>query len=154
MDTVTIRAATEEDQGQWLRLRRTLWPDCDDDMHRLEMSQTLSSDGIVFVAEQEGVGLVGFAEVSLRHDHVDGASITPVPYLEGWFVDSRFRRRGIGRSLVAAAERWAAERGCTEFASDAEIDNHTSIVVHKTLGFREGNRTVHFIKTIGPEQRT
>jgi aminoglycoside 6'-N-acetyltransferase I len=113
------------------------------------MNQTLSSDGIAFVADHKDAGLVGFAEVSLRHDHVNGASITPVPYLEGWFVEQRFRRQGIGRSLITTAEMWAVDHGFAEFASDAEIDDHTSIAIHKILGFREVDRTVHFIKKIG-----
>jgi aminoglycoside 6'-N-acetyltransferase I len=58
------------------------------------MNQLLKSDGVVFVAQDDQAKLVGFAGVSLRHDHVDGASISPVPYVEGWFVEASFRKQG------------------------------------------------------------
>ena len=112
------------------------------------MGQLLKSNGAVFVAEDHQANLIGFAEVSLRHDHVDGASISPVPYLEGWFVEASFRRQGVGRSLIDAVERWAVLRGYAELASDAEIENSLSIRLHKQMGFSEIDRNVTFLKTL------
>lgn len=148
MQTNTIRFATPQDRDRWLILRRELWPDCPEHKHQLEMDRILSSQGAVFVAEHPDIGLVGFAEISIRHDHVEGASINPVPYLEGWFVDERFRRKGIGRGLISAAEAWAKQKEFTEFASDAEIGNQTSITIHRTLGFKEVGRNVQFLKSL------
>ena len=105
---------------------------------------------MVFVAENYDGKLIGFAEVSLRSDHVDGASISPVPYLEGWFVEARYRKRGIGRVLIEAVERWATARGYTELASDAEVGNLLSIRLHKRLGFSEMDRNVTFLKKLKP----
>ena len=102
----------------------------------------------MFVAENDQADLIGFAEVSLRHDHVDGASICPVPYLEEWFVEAPFRRQGFGRSLIQAVEHWAISRGYTELASDAELTNTLSIRLHKLLGFSEVDRNVTFLKTL------
>ena len=148
MQTVTIRFATPQDRDQWLILRRELWPDCPEHKHQLEIDHILSSQGVVFIAEHNDIGLVGFAEISIRHDHVEGASINPIPYLEGWFVDERFRRKGIGRSLISAAEEWAKQQGFTEFASDADIGNQYSITIHTALGFKEVSRNVHFLKSL------
>jgi aminoglycoside 6'-N-acetyltransferase I len=114
----------------------------------LEIDQLLNSDGVVFVAEDDQANLIGFAEVSLRRDHVDGALICPVPYLEGWFVEASFRRQGIGRALMGAVEKWAMTGGYTELASDAEIDNSLSIRLHKLLGFFEVDRNVTFLKKL------
>ena len=113
---LAIRHARPKDKPAWLRLRRALWPKCPEHKHALEISQLLKSQGAVFLAEN-GVGkLIGFAEVSLRHDHVDGASISPVPYLEGWFVDRAFRKQGLGRKLMSAVEQWATSHGYSELA--------------------------------------
>jgi aminoglycoside 6'-N-acetyltransferase I len=112
------------------------------------MDQLLKSGGVVFVAEAEHNDLIGFAEVSLRQDHVDGASICPVPYLEGWFVEASFRRQGVGRALIAAVEQWAILRGYAELASDAELENTLSIRLHKLLGFSEIERNVTFLKRL------
>lgn len=145
-----IRPISHTDRDQWLRMRRALWPDCPDDRHSLEMEQLQSARnaGVVLVAEQEDGSLCGFAEISVRHDHVEGASVTPVAYLEGWYVDEACRGKGLGRQLIGAAEHWAAKQGFSELASDAELENDSSIRAHASLGFRETGRTVHFIKRI------
>src|SRR6267378_1389111 len=114
MPAPRIRQAQRDDQASWLHLRRSLWPHCSDHKHHLEMGQLLKSDGVVLVAENDQAKLIGFAEVSLRQDHVDGASISPVPYLEAWFVEASFRKQGIGRALMGAVERWAVSRGHIE----------------------------------------
>lgn len=77
---------------------------------------------------------VGFAEVSLR-PFAEGCQSTPVGYLEGWFVVASLRGRGIGRMLLEAAERWAHDKGCREFASDAELHNAQSLAAHRRVGF-------------------
>ena len=134
-------------------MRRSLWPRCSEAKHDLEMRQLLKSGGVVFVAEDDQAKLVGFAEVSLRQDHVDGASICPVPYLEAWFVEAASRKQGIGRALIDAVENWAISHGYTELASDAEIENSSSIRLHKQLGFSEIDRNVTFLKTLNSMER-
>src|SRR6266566_2532302 len=144
----TIRPAQPADEADWLRLRHSLWPSCPANKHSLEMRQLLKSHGIVFVAEDRQAGVIGFAEVSIRSDHVDGAAISPVPYLEAWFVDAAFRKRGIGRALIQAVEQWAISLSYTELASDAEVENARSIRLHKLLGFSEIDRNVAFLKKL------
>jgi aminoglycoside 6'-N-acetyltransferase I len=150
MPTLRIRQARPEDRAAWARLRHALWPDCSEHKHRLEICQVLDSEGVVFVAENDDKKLIGFAEFSLRSDHVDGASISPVPYLEGWFVEARYRKRGVGRALIEAVERWAMTHGYAELASDAELENALSIRLHKRLGFAEIDRNVTFLKRLNP----
>ena len=60
------------------------------------------------------------------------------------------RGRGIGAALLEEAERWAAERGCTELASDATLDNVASQRAHAALGFTETERVVAFRKRLRP----
>ena len=131
-----------------MRLRKALWPDCPSERHTLEMNTILSSQGLVLVAEAIDSTLVGFAEVSIRRDHVDGAGQTPVPYLEGWFVDPGHRAKGIGKALIKALEKTLLQRGYKELASDAEVINSSGIIIHKRLGFKEVGRSVHFIKRL------
>jgi aminoglycoside 6'-N-acetyltransferase I len=101
-----------------------------------------------FVAETADGRLAGFAEVDLR-SHADGCNpARPVGYLEGWYVGQEYRRHGIGRLLVAAAEDWARNHGCVEMASDTWIDNEVSQACHETLGFEVVDRCVHYRKGI------
>ena len=145
--TVNYRTARETDRPEWIKLRYELWPHCPIDRHDLEIEQLLKSDGIVAIAELNG-SLVGFAEVSLRHDHVEGTRSSPVPYLEGWFVLPAHRDLGIGQGLINHIEQWAITRGFDEIASDAELNNDHGIALHAKLGFAEVGRTVHFVKPL------
>jgi aminoglycoside 6'-N-acetyltransferase I len=147
---VTIRPSNVHDFAEWLRLRHALWPDCTPARQWLEIQQFAASQtpGVVIVAEGDNGGLCGFAEVSVRHDHVDGTSSIPVAYLEAWYVEPEFRGRRIGRQLLEAVEAWALAQGSKELASDTELGNATGIEMHLSCGFRETCRAVHFVKTI------
>jgi aminoglycoside 6'-N-acetyltransferase I len=72
-----------------------------------------------------------------------------VAYLEGWYVAPEWRRHGVGKSLVEAAEAWARSQGCTEFGSDALLDNDTSAAAHLALGFEETVQIRCFKKQLG-----
>ena len=144
---MVIREAQASDGDAWASLRADLWPDCTLERHRLEIAQLTRSAGVVALAVRAGEP-IGFAEVSIRIDHVEGTSSAPVPYLEGWYVAPAHRGRGIGTALLEFIEGWARLRGYREIASDAEIDNEASILLHKRRGFAEVGRTVHFVKTL------
>ena len=143
-----IRRATAADVERWVALRAALWPDVHLQTHRDEIGAQLeSSDEEAFVAETTEGKLCGFIEAALRQG-AEGCSSTPVGYVEGWYVAAAWRKRGIGRALVEAAEAWARERGCREMASDTEVENAPSQAAHKRLGYEEAERLVHFTKAL------
>lgn len=120
-------------------MRDALWPD-GSNWHEREIAQffagTLSMPLAVLLAEDEKGTPLGFAELSIRK-YAEDCITDRVAYLEGWYVVPDARRRGVGRALIAAAERWAREQGCTEFGSDALIDNEISAAAHRAAGFTE-----------------
>lgn len=140
---------TPADHPEWFRMRRTLWPDCSNDRHELEMLtvRNQTHGGTTFVYDRGNGSLGGFIEVSVRNI-VDSAQSDRVAYIEGWYVDPDLRRQGIGRGLIQAAEAWAASRDLNELGSDAELHNEDSIRAHKALGFQETFRVVQFLKAI------
>ena len=99
----------------------------------------------VYLAHQE---VVGFSQVGIRNDYVEGVKISPCGYLEGLFVDELYRRKGIAKSLVLKSEEWAKSKNCKEFASDCELENVESFLFHQRIGFREVSRNIHFSKKI------
>jgi aminoglycoside 6'-N-acetyltransferase I len=133
----------------WLALRQALWS-WDEAEHREEMVAFVAEDTkAAFVASDNRGQPQGFVEVGLRHDYVNGATSSPVAFLEGIYVASQSRGRGVARELLGVAETWAASHGCSELASDVLIDNVDGLAAHSALGFRETERVVYFIKTIG-----
>lgn len=101
----------------------------------------------VFLAIEDGAE-VGFAQCQLRHDYVEGTDSSPVGYLEGIFIEAAYRRRGLSKALLSACEGWAKEMGCSEFASDCELDNEESLAFHLSLGFDEASRIICFAKKL------
>ncbi len=130
-------------------LRIRLWPDCREDCDR-EVAEILADQArwAVFVVCVDGQRAVGFIEIRLR-EFAEGASSSPVAFVEGWFVIPEQRRRGLGTALMKAAETWALSQGCTELGSDTQADNRLSIEVHNQLGFQEVERLVCFLKRFG-----
>ena len=51
-------------------------------------------------------------------------------------------------AVYAAAEDWGRAQGCSEFASDTEIDNDVSASAHAALGFTETDRIRCFRKDL------
>ena len=144
-----IRPLDEDDLSEWLRLRSMLWDESSEDDHKDEMVAIIehSDSQLVVIADVGGGQLVGFLEASIR-SHVEDCETENVGYLEGWFVENEHRRSGIGARLVEYAEEWALRKGCTEMASDAEIDNGVSLLAHTRLGYAETSRLVHLRKEL------
>ena len=145
-----IAACRSVESPGWLALRLALWPDSSAEEHLAEMAACLAEPHrfAQFIAYNETSKPVGLAEAALRSDYVNGTSSSPVAFLEGIFVPPEERRRGVARALVRAVESWARDRGCTEFASDASIDNLQSHQLHASLGFVETERVVYFKKVL------
>jgi aminoglycoside 6'-N-acetyltransferase I len=139
------------ERAAWRSLRAGLWPETPKDERDSEEDLILGDPrrNAVFVARLTGGKLVGFVEAALR-DWAEGCCTRPVGYVEGWYVESEHRRRGIGRRLVEAAEQWARSLGCTEMGSDAEIANTLSHRAHAALGYEEVERVVSFAKRLVP----
>ena len=91
---------------------------------------------------------VGFAQCQLRYDYVEGTESSPVGYLEGIFIAEGYRGKGFAKELLGECQKWAREKGCTEFASDCELDNVTSQQFHMAMGFEEANRVICFTKKL------
>jgi aminoglycoside 6'-N-acetyltransferase I len=132
-----------------VRLRDALWPGALPD-HEADTTRYFAlreDSAVVFVAEHEG-RLIGFLELDFRK-YAPGCSSSPVPFIEGWYVDPPHQRRGVGRALVRAAEAHARQLGHTEIASDTEIERVNSVAAHRALGYEEVERVVFFRRSLG-----
>ncbi len=144
-----VRLLQPAEIKEWERLREELWPACACEIHEQQMEGILQDIGqsAVFVSPAPGGGLQGFLEMSIR-PNAEGCQTKNVGYVEGLFVEAEARRKGIARALVEAGEAWARSKGCTEIASDAELDNLNSQHIHRRLGYREVERLVHYRKDL------
>ena len=151
---ICVRVARPADREELARLRAALWPESSAEEHAKELlgilaNRTFGTMPLVELVAEESHGvLVGFVEVGLR-SHADGCDPShAVGYVEDWYVAKNYRRRGIGRKLLAAAEDWARAQGCVEMASDALVGNEVSHRAHEALGYAEVDRCVRFRKML------
>jgi aminoglycoside 6'-N-acetyltransferase I len=146
--TVCRVEVQSNDVEAYRELRIKLWPMSVQE-NRRETSQQLAAPGkwAVFLARDNDRNPLGFLEVRMR-ELAEGASSSPVGFLEGWYVVEGVRRQGVGRKLVEAGEGWARSMGCTEMASNTEIWRTDSIKAHLCLGYTEMERDVNFLKKL------
>lgn len=149
MSDSSIRVASVEHLARWVVLRAALWPESSDAMHEAEARAWLATpDARAFMAVADGGEFIGFAETSLRRDHVNGCDTTPVVFLEGMYVLPRYRRGGVAAKLCAAVEAWGRSMGCQELGSDADEANPEGLAFHAGAGFEERERVVFFRKLL------
>ena len=89
-----------------------------------------------FVAEVDGAA-AGLATVHAR-DVLHGAR--PVAQLTALVVPPEMRGRGVGRALVAEAERWGAARGADRLVVTTALHRADAPLFYERLGFEHTGR--------------
>lgn len=130
------------------QLATQLWPDTELVEMQTHYSDLLKQNqGACFVLRTSSQP-IGFIELSIRNDYVEGAEELPVAYIEGLYIASDYRQKGLGQMLVTRAEQWAVQHGFKQLCSDVEIENQLSIRFHEKAGFTEAARIVCFVKNL------
>ena len=143
-----IKQAEMKDLPMITELACRLWPDHTAEEMRTELADMIAKPDAAFFLAYADETAVGFAQCQLRYDYVEGTDSSPVGYLEGIYVAEACRKHGVARELLSACETWAKSKGCTEFASDCELDNTQSLEFHLNVGFEEANRIICFTKKL------
>lgn len=142
-----IVPATSNHLSAWADMRCALWP-WDSVEDHAEEAEALYLVGhpdrhALVPLDDNGIAL-GFAEATIRQDYVDGCQTSPVVFLEGIYVRPEARCMGVAKALANAVGLWGKAKGCTEYASNALLDNVDSHRFHVAIGFAETERVVYF----------
>ena len=140
---------TDHNKAEWLDMRRELYSGTIEyDFPDVEIEWILGSDHYeCLVVVDDDHEIIGFMELSLRNI-VDGCVGGPVGYIEGLYLKPDQRGKGYGKHLVGEAASWFKDRGCTEMATDAEIQDTNAQEFYKRAGFKEMWHVVQFKKNI------
>lgn len=107
----------------------------DAELVRAHLERTVS-DAVILVAEEDGE-VVGMAEVVPRPAAPDHQMIIPRPAADvHTVVLDGHRGRGVGRALVDAAARAAAERGIEILYAGILTANEDAVRFYTSAGFR------------------
>lgn len=143
-----IRKAVVDDAEKVANLAIQMWKSSTVEELTQEFCDYMKKEGSAIFLAMADECAVGFAQCGLRHDYVEGTDSSPVGYLEGIFVVEEYRKRGLAKTMLETCLIWAKEQGCTEFASDCELDNEDSLKFHLKMGFKEANRIICFTKRV------
>jgi GNAT superfamily N-acetyltransferase len=94
-------------------------------------------DAVVLVAERCGK-VVGMCTVQTVISTAEGG---PAGLLEDMFVETEYRRQGVGRGLLQAAESWAADRGLMRLQLLTEFNNTEALAFYFSAGWRNTRLT-------------
>ena len=104
--------------------------------------------GEYVAAMVDGV-MAGSASVDLADPPTAGSMMRAVPTAEfGVSVIAGYRGLGIGRRLIAACERWAAEHGVERMILTVAEANEGAIRLYSELGYRDYDRAM--LKQLAP----
>ena len=148
MNNISYRKATLDDIQTTTEIALLLFDEHTFDEIFEENSELLTKDSEVMFLAFDGKKTVGFSHCSLRYDYVEGTHGGIIGYLEGIYVLPEYRKQGIAKTLVTICEKWAKDKGCSEFASDCQLNNTDSYNFHMRIGFEEVNRMICFVKNL------
>ncbi|HKV28484.1 MAG TPA: GNAT family N-acetyltransferase [Candidatus Acidoferrales bacterium] len=99
---------------------------------------------VVFVAEREDGELAGYVDVFLFR----GVAADPRAEIAGLVVEEAARGQNIGRMLMARAEDWARENGCSECSLRSNVIREAAHRFYENLGYRVNKTQKSFRKTL------
>jgi ribosomal protein S18 acetylase RimI-like enzyme len=138
----TFRIARAQDFDEVLALMRQYFAyddiSFDEPAVRLGLTELLARPelGWAFIAA-ESTAVVGYAVATLGFDLEFGGRQATLTDL---YVDSKFRRAGIGRELLRLVERTCMSAGVRALELQAEVDNEEARAFYGANGFLEHSR--------------
>ena len=127
-----IRSATLEDTPSIAHLSSQLgYPATSADVTRLYSAMLQHNEHAVFLAEEQDGRVSGWVHVFLARR----LFVPTFAELGGIVVDESRRGSGIGRALMAEAEHWAAENGCSLLRIRSNVRRAGSHQFYERVGY-------------------
>lgn len=136
---VELAEQVGREEGRWI-LTTSGWRSVAEERRYLKAVQR-HADAAVYVVEDDG-RIVGRLSLS-RDPHPSSQHVADL----GLMVAAGHRRRGIGRTLLEEAVRWAQESGVRKLELHVFPWNEPALMLYEAFGFeREGLRRRHYAR--------
>ena len=143
---ITLRAATTADVPIIAQLSEELGYPLPEDVVRSRMAHlTVLPEHAIIVAELDRV-VCGWIHVHAHRSLVSGERAD----IFGLVVSRDARRRGIGRLLMAEAERWARERGLDLIVLRSNVQRPESHAFYPAIGYEHFRTQAVYRKRLEP----
>ena len=143
---VWIRPARESDADDIARLTAQLGYDVATSALRPRLGRILAaSDQLLLMAEVDGRA-AGWLHAAVFEDVEAEAFVV----IGGLVVDGSCRRKGIGRMLMAQAEDWAREKGCSMVRLWSSATRTAAHRFYEQMGYTNIKTQYSFAKALQP----
>jgi GNAT superfamily N-acetyltransferase len=147
-DTLVLREIALEDAESVARLSGELgYPVSTEEMAARIRAQNTLTDHVIYVACLAGQDVAGWIDVHITR-YLQAA---PRAEIGGLVVASSSRSRGIGRRLVAQAERWATDHGMTQMVVRSQIARERAHQFYLREGYQRTKTSAVFSKELPPK---
>lgn len=102
------------------------------------------SEHIIFVAEKKDGELAGYVDAFLFRTAASDVRVE----IAGLVVEEKSRSQNIGRMLMARAEDWAREKGCSECGLRSNVVREGAHRFYENLGYRVNKTQKSFRKKL------
>lgn len=145
MDSISIRRAVEADAAAIAQLSTTLGYDAEPKVIARRLRAILGSDAdLMIVAEDSHRAVVGWLQAHAAHIVESGFRVE----ITGLIVFPGQRRRGVGRALVAEAERWAKAIAAEAIVVRSNVQRVESHAFYPALGYAAAKTQNVYRKTL------
>jgi GNAT superfamily N-acetyltransferase len=129
---ISIRRATEADAASIARLSSTLGYDAEPPAIAARLHAILGSNAdLMIIAEDSHRDVAGWLQAHAAHIVETGFRVE----ITGLIVSPDQRRRGVGRALVAEAERWATTIAAGAIVVRSNVQRTESHAFYPALGY-------------------
>jgi len=140
-----VRTARRGDAGAVAALSAQLgYDEAEDEIGKRIEEIRAQETGEVYVAVVPPDIVVGWIQVSA----LLLVELPPLAEVGGIVVDSRYRRIGVGRSLMEAAEQWARQNGMSALRLRSNVQRDAAHAFYRRLGYAETAASTLFSKVL------
>jgi GNAT superfamily N-acetyltransferase len=142
---IIIREARISDASHLAPLAKQLGYDSTPEEVAARLPEIFSdSEHIIFVAEKKNGELAGYVDTFLFRTAASDVRAE----IAGLVVEEKSRARNIGRMLMARAEDWAREKGCSECGLRSNVIREGAHRFYENLGYRVNKTQKSFRKKL------
>lgn len=144
MEEIIVRKAECADAARIAEIwRNDLGYDCSEELVRRKLPKLEAHREAVFTAEQRGqvVGVIHVEKYETLYMETLGNIL-------GLAVSGEFRRRGVGRRLMQAAEEWAGKIGAVGVRLSSGGYRKEAHAFYRALGYGSEKTQIRFLKEL------